>query len=75
MVQQIVLLVIGKNNDMKIDRKKFFITASTSILGITLLKKLPFNLFGKNSKSENGKIQVKINASAVSRNMKEGDHA
>jgi len=60
---------------MKIDRKKFFITASTSFLGITLLKKFPFNLFGKNSKSENAKIQVKINESAVSRNLKEGSHA
>jgi len=60
---------------MKIDRKKFFITASASFLGIALLKIFPFNLFGKHSKTKNGKIQVKINPSAISRNMKEGENA
>lgn len=60
---------------MKIDRKKFFLTAATSFLGISLLNKFPFNLFEKNSKSENDKIQVKINPSAVSRNRKDDNHA
>jgi hypothetical protein len=60
---------------MKIDRKKFFLTAGVSFLGISLLNKFPFKLFGKNSKFENGKIQVKINPSAVSRNKKDDNHA
>lgn len=60
---------------MKVDRKKFFLTAASGFLGLTLLSKFPFNLFGNNSKTNSGKIQVKINPSAVSRDMKEGDHA
>ncbi|HAB52472.1 MAG: hypothetical protein A2315_05705 [Ignavibacteria bacterium RIFOXYB2_FULL_35_12] len=60
---------------MRIDRKKFFLSAATGFLGITLLRKFPFNVFRKNSRSESGKIQVKINPSAVSRSRKEGGHA
>jgi hypothetical protein len=60
---------------MKIDRKKFFLIGSTSFLGITLLKRFPFNLVGRKDKSGNGKITVKINPSAVSRNSIEGSDA
>jgi len=60
---------------MKIDRKKFFLTAATNFLGITFLKNFPFSAFGKTSKSGNGKIKVKINPSAVSRKSKEDNHA
>jgi len=60
---------------MKIDRKKFFLTASTSFLGIALFKSLPFGLFRKKDKVGNGKLKVKINPSAVSRNSKEGSNA
>lgn len=60
---------------MKVDRKKFFFTAAASFFGLTLLNKFPFNLFEKANKKNIGKIQVKINPSAVSRNMKEGEHA
>jgi hypothetical protein len=59
---------------MKINRKKFFLTASTSFLGITLLKSLPFSLFVKKEKLSN-KLNVKINPSAVSRNHQEGSNA
>jgi hypothetical protein len=60
---------------MKIDRKKFFLSASASFLGIALFKNLPFSLLGKKDKSVNGQLKVKINPSAVSRNSKEGSHA
>jgi hypothetical protein len=60
---------------MKINRKKFFLTASTSFLGITLLKSFPFSLLGKKDNAGNGKLKVKINPSAVSRNSKEGSNA
>jgi hypothetical protein len=60
---------------MKIDRKKFFLTASTSFLGIAFLKSLPFGLFGKKDKSVNGQLKVKINPSAVSRKSKEVSNA
>jgi hypothetical protein len=60
---------------MKIDRKKFFITASTSFLGIAFLKHLPFSLLGRKDKSGNIKMKVKINPSAVSRSSKEDNHA
>jgi len=60
---------------MKIDRKKFFVTAATSFLGVTFLNKFPFSAFGQTSKSGNGKIKVKINPSAVSRRRKEDNHA
>ena len=60
---------------MKVDRKKFFLTAAISLLGLSLLNKFPFSLFGRSSKKDNGKIQVKINPFAVSRKTKEGEHA
>jgi len=60
---------------MKIDRKNFFLTASTSFLGIAFLKNFPFSLLGRRDKSGNGKIKVKMNPSAVSRNSKEDNHA
>ena len=60
---------------MKIDRKKFFITASTSFLGIAFLKNIPFSLLGRKDKSGNVKMKVKINPSAVSRSSKEDHHA
>ena len=59
---------------MKIDRKKFFLTASISFLGIAFFKSLPFRLFEKKEK-RNNKLNVKINPSAVSRNRKEGRNA
>ncbi len=60
---------------MKVDRKKFFLTAAISMLGLSLLNKFPFTFFGRSSKKDSSKIQVKINPSAVSRKTKEGEHA
>ena len=60
---------------MKIDRKKFFLTAATSFLGIAFLKNFPFSRLGNMTKPGTGKIRVKINPSAVSRNSKKGNNA
>ena len=60
---------------MKIDRKKFFLTAATSFLGIAFLKYFPFSRLGNISKTGNDKIRVKINPSAVSRDSKKDNHA
>lgn len=59
---------------MKMDRKKFFLFSSTTVLGLTLLKSFPFNLFSKKNKYTNGKLKVRINPSAVSRSSKEGSN-
>jgi hypothetical protein len=50
------------------NRKKFFALASTSILGIAILKANPLNLFTSKKDSEKDiSVKVKINPLAVSR--------
>ncbi len=52
----------GKN---RMDRKKFFISASLAAAGIALFRFIPFTSTKRNSSSK--KVEVKINPLAVSR--------
>lgn len=52
----------GKN---KMDRKKFFLSASLAAAGIALFKYIPFTSAKRNFNSK--KVEVKINPLAVSR--------
>jgi hypothetical protein len=61
---------------MKIDRKKFFLTAAgTAFLGMSLLRNFPLKMFGKIQKSRDRKLKVKIHPLAVSRKGRGGNVA
>jgi hypothetical protein len=60
---------------MKLDRKKFFLSAAAGLAGLALLKKFPFNFLTKGNKSADSKINVKINPLAVSRSNEKGKNA
>ncbi len=60
---------------MKLDRKKFFLSAAAGLTGIALFKKFPFSFLAGGSKSSSSKISVKINPMAVSRSSEKGKHA
>lgn len=49
----------------KMDRKKFFLSASLAVAGIALFKFIPFTSAKRNFDSQ--KVEVKINPLAVSR--------
>ncbi|PKL89405.1 MAG: hypothetical protein CVV23_05125 [Ignavibacteriae bacterium HGW-Ignavibacteriae-2] len=52
----------------KIDRKKFFVTASLSAFGLTLLNNTPLKYFNNNKNGIEKKITLNIHPSAVKRN-------
>ncbi len=58
----------GKN----IDRRKFFMSAGLSAVGLSLISKSPFKFFtgSQKSKLKEEKIKLKINPTAVMRNKK-----
>ncbi len=61
----------------KVERKKFFVSLGAGFMGYFVLRSFPFNLFGKKSLSKNdktGKVRVKINPLAVSRNKIGGNN-
>jgi hypothetical protein len=60
---------------MKLDRKKFFLSAAAGLAGIALFNKFPFSFLARESKSANSKISVKINPMAVSRGSEKGKNA
>lgn len=57
--------MITNQTKNKMDRKKFFLSASLAAAGIALFKYIPFISF--NRKTESKKVQVQINPLAVSR--------
>jgi hypothetical protein len=55
----------GKFNIKNINRKKFFSSVGTGVLGYFLMRSFPFSYFAKSSKDK--KVIIEINPDAVSR--------
>lgn len=55
----------GKLNPKNINRKKFFTSIGTGVVGYFLVKSIPFSFLAKSRKDK--KVTIEINPDAVSR--------